>query len=151
MTVKKTSKDFIIESNAIEGIYHEPTREEIEEFQRFMALKEITIDEILGYLAVHQPDAQLRDKEGMNVRVGSYYPPRGGDNITLGLGSLLDEINNKELTPYKAHVRYEQLHPFTDGNGRSGRMIWAWMQRDISLGFLHMFYYQTLAHSSLGE
>ncbi len=57
------------------------------------------------------------------------------------------------LPPYISHVAYENLHPFTDGNGRSGRALWLWqmmhgtmrqvnMARD--LGFLHTFYYQTL-------
>lgn len=36
-----------------------------------------------------------------------------------------------------------------DGNGRSGRAIWAWMRlkenRDpFQLGFLHSFYYESL-------
>lgn len=44
----------------------------------------------------------------------------------------------------------------TDGNGRSGRALWAWMMlcrggsygraKVIELGFLHTFYYQTLEH-----
>lgn len=44
------------------------------------------------------------------------------------------------------------LHPFMDGNGRTGRAVWAWaMQRDgqdpFALSFLHRFYYQTLEYS----
>ena len=47
--------------------------------------------------------------------------------------------------------RYETLHPFMDGNGRSGRILWAWQMIEhniapgLSLGFLHAYYYQTLA------
>ena len=148
---QRTTEDFILESNAIEGIYQDITKEDIDEHNRFMHLKEITVDDLLNYLAVHQPDAELRDKKGMNVRIGSYYPPVGGPDITARLSLLLDEINNHEISPWKAHVRYEQLHPFTDGNGRSGRMIWAWMHRDLTLGFLHMFYYQTLSYDFLKE
>jgi Fic family protein len=31
------------------------------------------------------------------------------------------------------HVRYEAIHPFTDGNGRTGRMLMNWER--IKLGF----------------
>lgn len=46
--------------------------------------------------------------------------------------------------PWEVHIAYEMLHPFTDGNGRSGRMLWAWQMRNFPLDFLHTFYYQTL-------
>ena len=50
---------------------------------------------------------------------------------------------------WQTHNDYENLHPFTDGNGRSGRMLWAWQMRNdddaMARGFLHTFYYQTLS------
>lgn len=65
------------------------------------------------------------------------------------LDKLLQRVRAGELTPMRAHVEYETLHPFMDGNGRSGRVLWAWqMRRDgrdpLQLGFLHAFYYQAL-------
>lgn len=56
-------------------------------------------------------------------------------------------------TPYDVHQQYETLHPFTDGNGRSGRALWLWqMIRDgqrAQLGFLHTWYYQSLREARL--
>jgi len=46
---------------------------------------------------------------------------------------------------FEVHLDYEHLHPFTDGNGRSARMLWAWQMREFPLGFLHTFYYQALS------
>lgn len=133
---------FIRESNLIEGINRDPTYEEIIEFERFMKLDEITIDELERFVSVYQPDAKLRITSDLNVAVGDDIKPRGGVGIGYALDTILDNV--KENTPYKNHVAYEHLHPFTDGNGRSGRMLWMWQVRSAPLGFLHTFYYQTL-------
>lgn len=142
--IHSVDKDFIRESNKIEGILRDPTKAEIAEFHRFMMLDEISVQDLEKFVLVYQPDARLRNMYGSNVRVGSHFPPAGGPDILVALTVLLDAINNRRLSAFRAHVMYETLHPFTDGNGRSGRMLWAWQMQDLSLGFLHMFYYQTL-------
>lgn len=134
--------DFIKESNRIEGILRDPTQEEVSEFHRFMDLDLVCIDDVMQFVKVYQSDAILRDRQGLDVRVGSYLPPRGGVDIRGRLVDLLEDTT--DINAYKIHLRYEMLHPFTDCNGRSGRMLWAWQMKDISLGFLHRFYYQAL-------
>ena len=142
--------DFVRETNRIEGIHREPTQEEIDEFKRFVRLETITVAELEKFVSIYQPDARLRDLPGLDVCVGGHIPPRGGPHVVEQLKALLDEANEKAWTDkdaWRLHVQYETLHPFTDGNGRSGRMLWAWMTgelRAIDLGFLHRFYYQTL-------
>jgi hypothetical protein len=138
----KTEIDFIRESNRIEGIFREPTKEEIEEFKRFMALEKVTIEDMKTFVSVYQPNARLRDVIGYDVRVGNYIAPRGGADIYYALQRILEEVPNTNA--FNTHIQYEKLHPFTDGNGRSGRMLWAWKMKRLDLGFLHMFYYQTL-------
>lgn len=137
---------FVVESNRIEGIHRSPTEAELDEFDRFMALSAVTIADLERFVAVYQPDARLRDKPGLNVRVGVHRPPSGGPHIRKSLQVLLDDLSTHSA--FQAHVRFESLHPFTDGNGRSGRALWAWQHRDLSLGFLHRFYYQALAEQS---
>lgn len=146
--ITDSDMDFIRESNAIEGITRNPTLPEIAEFERFMALDRILITDLCHFVSVYQSGAALRVREGLNVRVGNYFPPKGGPAIGYGLANLLESLPDKRgicADAYTIHQAYEALHPFTDGNGRSGRMIWRWMLPNDPLGFLHRFYYEALA------
>jgi Fic family protein len=148
--IQQYELDFIRESNRIEGILREPTQAEIDAYVEFMQLDELTITNLEKYVKAIQPNAVLRQHTGLDVRVGNYYPPKGGQKILHELANLLDRINEdmfmSKCDIFKTHVEYEQLHPFTDGNGRSGRMIWWWQMKGSQIGFLHQFYYQTLTH-----
>lgn len=139
----KTLHKFLIESNLIERIKGY-TQQELEEAERFLALEKLSVSAIEKFVSVIQPNAVLRDKPGLNVIVGNYHPPRGNPRIKLIFSALLEQINDGEIGAFQAHVAYENLHPFTDGNGRSGRMIWLWQTKKAPLGFLHTFYYQAL-------
>ena len=76
----------------------------------------------------------------MDVRVGDYIAPEGGPGIV----SELQELLESDCGPFYAHKWFEALHPFTDGNGRTGRLYWLWLMKDAPLGFLHTWYYQSL-------
>ena len=140
--------EFIKQSNMIEGIYREPTHEEIKAHEKFLEAP-YTVEALEALVFVCQPDADLRRSKNMNVRVGNHIAPQGGPEIE----EMLKEILTKEnITPFQRHCRYENLHPFTDGNGRSGRALWLKDMGGIAkapLNFLHTFYYQTLREMGL--
>lgn len=140
--------DFVQESNRIEGIHREPFSHEIAAHEAFLALETISIESLSRFVTAVQPDAKLRVSVGMNVQVGAFLPPCGGPEIRDRLAKLLVLVRRfaspREI--FLVHHAYENLHPFTDGNGRSGRILWLWMMGGQSpLGFLHQWYYQSLA------
>jgi hypothetical protein len=147
---------FVRESNAIEGIHRDPLHREIKAHEAFLALDEIRVEHLETFVS-DVAGASLRTLPGMNVRVGPHLPPSGGPKIEAELTELLTVLANtvgghSQITPWEVHVEYETLHPFTDGNGRSGRVLWAWQMskegRDpFALGFLRAAYYQALEAS----
>lgn len=67
----------------------------------------------------------------VQVRVGSYMPPPPGE--VSGMMFELLEWWNKEsrnmspvLSSAILHYRFEAIHPFADGNGRTGRALALW-------------------------
>ena len=157
---KKQIVDFMIESNRIEGI-EGTTGDEVFAFEHFIGLDQLYSHDVISLVRRLQPGAHLRNRVGDDVWVGGHQAPSGGPHITMRLMDVLATVDLwkqglPDATPLKVHLDYESLHPFTDGNGRSGRAIWAWqmlhapvgtraLRVGLRLGFLHEFYYQTLA------
>lgn len=143
---------FVAESNRIEGI-RRVRPEEVDAHEKFLALVAPTVAALENFVSIIQPGAKLRAHIGMNVSVGPHLPPPGGPAIKDQLTELLRLVQTNFLSPYQAHQEYETLHPFMDGNGRSGRVLWAWHMieagRDpFTLPFLHRWYYDSLDEGS---
>lgn len=146
-----TLSDFVRESNRIEGIVREPTVDEIQAHEHLLSLPGIHLGHMEAFVETIA-GAPLRRRRGMNVRVGDHIAPDGGPEIEDQLRDLLIlcDIHGacRIYYAYETHITYENLHPFMDGNGRSGRALWLWMMGGMDgapLGFLHHWYYQTLA------
>ena len=140
---------FAKESNVIEGI-HDHVRDRIhtEALDGLLFDGNITIPKLASFVSIIQPGAKLRLNPGDRVMIGGREcpPPSRIEGL---LGNLLADVSEEKLSSYEAHCRYEMIHPFMDGNGRSGRALWLWIwanqeKRLVPNSFLHQFYYQTL-------
>lgn len=79
------------------------------------------------------PQAQVVIKRGESeFRPGEivYTPPRDEGLIASLMDNLVDYLNNDEKYPTDpllkmciAHYQFEAIHPFQDGNGRTGRIL----------------------------
>lgn len=136
--------EFAKESNRIEGITDADDNERMfKKLEAFLKLEKLTVENVCEF----NEWGILRDKEGMNVRVGNFYPEKGGLKLFYEFEDLIESIES--LDSFDAHKQFELLHPYTDGNGRTGRAIWLWQMvrqhdYDLSLGFLQKWYYQSL-------
>jgi Fic family protein len=67
----------------------------------------------------------------IRVRVGDYIPPRP-ERVEPMMSDLLEWWNGNatEISPIVSsailHHQFETIHPFADGNGRTGRMLSLW-------------------------
>ena len=145
--------DFVRESNRIEGIHREPNQTEMLAHKTFLAIEGDIRPWHLRDFVLAVAGAPMRLEPGMNVIVGGHRPKPGGPEVGWDLDNLCDYVGTELPSPYEMHVRYETLHPFMDGNGRSGRVWWAWYMEQLGLDafalpFLHRFYYQALDAST---
>ena len=143
-------REFVAESNRIAGILRDPTEAELTAHEDLLTEEYVGLYALCEYMSAVQPEALLRDRMGLDARVGGCAPPPGGPDIEERLAGLLERMHENSLTPNTAHREYRLLHPFTGGNGRSGRALWLRQLTDRgtaglpATGFLHTWYLQTL-------
>ena len=87
-------------------------------------IQSILVGNTAGFRKV--PGTELRDNHGTVI----YRPPQDGNDVVSYMANLETFINRPELTDLDPLVRlavihhqFESIHPFYDGNGRTGRII----------------------------
>lgn len=67
-------------------------------------------------------------EEGRGIEDSRYVPPPPGDELRAGMDHWEEWVNSDIQLPLivkaaLAHYQFEALHPYSDGNGRLGRLI----------------------------
>lgn len=151
---------FLIESNSIDDILLEITSEDLDVAQAFIRQKHLMSDNIQAIVEHFQPGAVLRNKVGIDACEGNFIPQKGGLPLETAYFKLINTFNSVDLSDTKKvfdlYCEYQILSPFTDCNGRSGRLIWLWcfywnLGFLPNLSFLHLFYYYGLKIRRLND
>ena len=133
--------EWIRESNLIEGV--DASIEDRRSYMAWIWFKKqpLTLKTILK---LHQKIMWVhldsrRDQRGkwrtVNVRVGGRICSDWSEVKYLMIEWIVrhDLINMKEIEIQWAHIAFQKIHPFIDGNGRTGRMIMNWQRVHFGL------------------
>jgi len=148
---------FLRESNLIEGVGEEGLKDSIKAFEYLIQIKPpLTEKHILKTHKILMKSLNSRIAGNFReVPVGIYsggvckrHCPES-TKVPKLLERHLEAVNSqahreggnagKTVVAMQLHVDFEIIHPFEDGNGRVGRLIWTWLRKQMGLPVLIIY------------
>jgi Fic family protein len=123
--------EYIEESNRIEGVINnrQAVEDSLDAWNYLSDQDELTHEIVLEthrrIMETLQPEISGMYRSGQ-VYVGDHVPPPA-EQVKPLMDELLGWTPEMSLEALQWHVEFETIHPFADGNGRTGRMCYWWM------------------------
>lgn len=137
----KEIRKFLKESNLIEDVKDKDSIEQAVRAWNFLeTVTQITIEDICTLHGILMLNQDLGFHEIGFIRKIPVYI--GGDEamapgqVKLSLETLAMRMWQHPENWRRHHIQFEKIHPFVDGNGRTGRMLMNWERLRVGLPVL---------------
>jgi Fic family protein len=142
---KKQIKEFLKQSNLIEEVSAEYAHEDALKAWEYISEKEVlTVNDVLHVhkLLMNRLNPRIAGKlRDCDVWIGGQKKKFVSTevlkdqlkNVLSGIDSTLTADYDKNEMTKNCHKMFENVHPFEDGNGRVGRIIYNWHRLKLGL------------------
>lgn len=141
IALRTNMKKYLRDSNEIEDVTDDQAHRQADEAWRWLRnqtkLSHSLIKEVHTTLLEHRQPDIAGDYRDQQVYVGNYEAPPADQVKDLMTTWINADPPKTSIDLLKRHIEFERIHPFPDGNGRVGRLLYAWEALQIGLEPIH--------------